>query len=543
MPCLAKSDYKQAWDSIADAIGAGFCCLEPAYVKEVVDTSLVPCLGNADYKRNWYSIACAIRKGLSRLEPAYLKEFVDQTVLPCLANADDKRAWWSVVSVFCDDFSYLEPADVKEFVDQTLLPCLANTEYKDSWPRIVDVIGGGLTRLEPTQVKKRVYESLVPCLANIDYKQAWPTIARAIRTGLTSLAPADVKEVMDQTLLPYMANVDFKPIWEKITIVIIANGQVLSGNQAHVLDQVFAATPYYGVIIVSAAPKLRWFVRRIGDDLVPKRIVYGVCERNSPELLFDPELQAAPDSIKQLCGPAVISPATEWLRASQITDAIASALREELGNVAANAFKKYIGTGRKQSDNLRPIVQQIEDRLAPAQRSAFRRPVEAKGKPRKKKSQRNAAEHSKSWLFVHPAVLKEALTNRDILVMLAKAADSQEHDDWVLVNKFVKPRYCCPSCGALHVPKSPSRPKPERCAACRHPFREGDHLQDYRGKVLICRQSDPPIEFAVLAPQGQWRHPARKPMGKAKIEKPGDCPACWKVDDHFLVRMDDASSD
>ena len=49
-------------------------------------------------------------------------------------------------------------------------------------------------------------------------------------------------------------------------------------------------------------------MRRIGDDLVPKRIVYGVCERNSPELLFDPELQAAPESITLLC-KSVAAPA------------------------------------------------------------------------------------------------------------------------------------------------------------------------------------------------------------------------------------------
>jgi ArsR family metal-binding transcriptional regulator len=318
LPCLANANYKQCWSNVASVIGKGLAVLEPADVKKVVDKSLLPCLAHAEYKHAWGKIVHAIGNGFGRLEPADVKEIVDKSLLPCLANAEYKHVWEYIADAVGYGLSRLEPADAKEVVDKSLLPCLANAEFRHAWRSIAYAVGTGLARLEPVYVKEVVDKSLLPCLANAEYKLEWRLITYAVGTGLARLEPAHVKEVVDKSLLPCLVNVDYRHAWRNITDVIAANGQSLSGKQAQLLDQVFAAKSQHehGWKIVTAAPKLRWFVRRIGDDLIPKRIIYVVCERNDPQLLFDGELACAPQSIKSIVDPQY--PRADELRTSDV---------------------------------------------------------------------------------------------------------------------------------------------------------------------------------------------------------------------------------
>jgi hypothetical protein len=92
-PLLAAKSHKDVWFDVAYAIGTGLLHLEPTYVKEVVDTSLLPCLANAEYEEVWDGIVKALGEGLCHLEPSYVKEVVEKTLLPCLANAEYKHVW------------------------------------------------------------------------------------------------------------------------------------------------------------------------------------------------------------------------------------------------------------------------------------------------------------------------------------------------------------------------------------------------------------------------------------------------------------------
>ena len=169
-------------------------------------------------------------------------------------------------------------------------------------------------------------------------------IAEALCSVLARLDPAALQSTLKESLVPHLLN-DVGPSRLNILDVLRIRAHTLSSEQILPFARELAAQGRINYLkqVVDAVPALRWYVRHIGDDSTPKRIVYGVCERDSPELLFDPELQAPPpESIKALCGSPRLPTTTNWLQITDVRIAIEKAFRDAGQDTVANAFIKYV---------------------------------------------------------------------------------------------------------------------------------------------------------------------------------------------------------
>jgi hypothetical protein len=294
VPCLGRRDHKDAWRSIAGAIGRGFERMENAAAEKVVVDTLAPYLDKHNLKDVWWYIAIAIGSGFARMESAAVQKVVADTLVPRLGKSDYKCAWGDIAAAIGSGFERMESAAVQKVVADMLVPCLGEPDYEDAWGDIAGAIGRGLERMESIAVKTVVADKLVPCMDTLAYKGAWWHIAGAIGRGFERMESTAVKTVVADTLVPSLDKADYEDAWEDIATIIANCGHLFTGKDAPQFDRVLARTSRTSHLftIVDSAPQLRWFVRRIADDQQPKRIIYGVCGRNDPELLFDPELQS-----------------------------------------------------------------------------------------------------------------------------------------------------------------------------------------------------------------------------------------------------------
>ena len=303
IPYFDKPDCKNSRWAILDAIGSGLAMTENADVQRFVVDTLLPYLDKPYYGEAWPVIVNAIGRGFARMENGAVQQVVIDALVPYLDKPEYERAWCAIFFAIGSGFATMECNAIENCVKGTLVPCLNKPEYELDRCAILDAIGSGFERMKHDAVHKVVVDTLASMLINPNYSNDSGNIADLIGKGLERMDHTSVHQVVVNTLVPHLASFSENVSDEGITINLIAEfGHLLTDRDATQLDDLLgvASKGSYLTKIVRSSPRLRWFVRRIADDEQSKRIIYGVCGRNDPELLFDPALQCAPRFIKEL---------------------------------------------------------------------------------------------------------------------------------------------------------------------------------------------------------------------------------------------------